>query len=139
MDYPCAVPFADHRNNPHRLCMAVYYLPKNFQPQPMPHGNSRDNKPYFSTLPSTMAMIKNESKHSGPKQVIESISSSMGGILSATDMCQLPRSEQQVSQAKRRSKREHDCQRVSNPDDELAIVLQKAFMEDSSRQFIREI
>ena len=89
--------FADHRNNPHRLCMAVYYLPKNFQPQPVPHGNSRDNKPYFSTLPSTMAVIKNESKHSGPKQVIQRISSSMGGILSATDMCQLPRSEQQVS------------------------------------------
>jgi hypothetical protein len=35
--------------------------------------------------------------------------------------------------------KEHLCQQVSNPDDELAIVLQKAFMEDSSRQFIREI
>ena len=86
-----------------------------------------------------MAMIKSESKCSGPKQVIERISSSMGGMLSVTDMCQLPRSEQQVSQAKWRSKREHDFQQVSNPDDELAIVLQKAFMEDSSRQFIREI
>lgn len=45
----------------------------------------------------------------------------------------------QVSQAKRRCKREHICPQVSNPDDELAIVLQKAFMEDSSRKFIREI
>ena len=84
-------------------------------------------------------MIKSESRQSGPKQVVERISSSMGGMLSATDMCQLPRSEQQVSQAKRRCKRQIDSKYVSNPDDELAIVLQKAFMEDSSKQFIREI
>ena len=131
--------FADYRNNPHRLCLVVYYLPEDFQPQPVPHGNSRDDKPFFATLPSTMAVIKRESKHSGPKQVIERVSSSMGGILSATDMCQLPRSEQQVSQIKRRCKKKRDCQLVSNPDDELAVVLQKTFMEDSSRQFIREI
>lgn len=78
--------FADYRNNPHHLCLAVYYLPENFRPKPMPHGNSRDNKPFFTMLPSTMAAIKSESKHSGPKQVIEKISSSMGGVLSATDV-----------------------------------------------------
>ena len=42
----------------------------------------------------------------------------MGGILS---QLQLPWSEQQVSQAKRLSKREHDCQQVSNPDDGLFV------------------
>lgn len=82
--------FADFQNNPHRLCMAVYYLPKNFKPKPVPHGNSRGSKPFFSTLPSTMAMIKPECEKSGPKQVIQRVSSNMGGVLSATDMCQLP-------------------------------------------------
>ena len=83
-----------------------------------------------------MAAIKSESKCTGPKQVVEKISSSMGGMLSASDMCRLPRSEQQVSQAKQRYKTQ---QRFSNTDDELAVVLQKTYMEDSSRQFIRQI
>ena len=119
--------------------MVVYYLPDNFQPKPLPHGNSKCDKPFLSTLPSTMAKIRQECKSSGPKRVIEKVSSSVGGVLSATDISQLPRSEQQISQAKRRSKWEQICPQVSNPDDELAVVLHKAFMEDGSKQFIREI
>ena len=29
---------ADSKNNPHRLCMAVYYLPHNFHPKPVPQA-----------------------------------------------------------------------------------------------------
>ena len=86
-----------------------------------------------------MAMIKQECKSSGPKRVIERVSSSMGGILSATDACQLPRNEQQVSQAKRRCKKKDIIPGVQNADDELSIVLQKACMEDGSRKFIRAL
>lgn len=81
--------------------MAVYYLPDNFIPKPVPHGNSRDDKPFYSTLPSTMARIKHEcSDGKGPKKVVQEVSSSFGGVASATDICQLPRGEQQVSQVK---------------------------------------
>ena len=75
-------------------------------------------------------MIKQECEDKGPKRVVEKVSSSMGGVLSASDiiLCALPRSEQQVSQARRRCKRKQVCSLVGNPDDELA-VLQKAFME----------
>ena len=128
--------FADSKNNPHRLCMAVYYLPDNFHPKPIPHGNSKGDKPFFPTLPSTMAMIKHESTDKGPKRVVEKVSSSLGGVLSASDISQLPRGEQQVSQAKRRNKSK---EQIGSADDEFATVLHKAFMEDSTKQFIREI
>ena len=86
--------FADSKNNPHRLCMAVYYLPENFNPKPVAHGNSKEDKPFFSTLPSTMARIKHEcSDARGPKKVVQEVSNSYGGVLSATDICQLPRGE----------------------------------------------
>ena len=105
----------------------------------MPHGNStKSNKPFLGTLPSTMAMIKKECNKIGPKRVIEKVSSQLGGMVSAS-ICELPRSEQQVSQAKRRSKRSDSCRIVNNPDDELAVVMQKAFMEDTSQHFIRQL
>lgn len=131
--------FTDSKNNPHRLCMAVYYLPDGFKPKPVPHGNSKDDKPFFSTLPSTMARIKHEcSEAKGPKKVVQEVSSSFGRVLSATDMCQLPRGEQQVSQAKRRYK-QSSVSHVGSADDEFAAVLHKAFMEDTTKQFVREI
>ena len=72
--------------------MAVYYLPDIFVPKPVPHGNSQDDKPFYSTLPSTMARIKQEcSSAKGPKKVVQEVSNSFGGVASATDICQLPR------------------------------------------------
>ena len=111
--------FADSKNNPHRLCMAVYYLPENFNPKPVAHGNSKEDKPFFSTLPSTMARIKHEcSDAKGLKKVVQEVSNTYGGVLSATDICQLPRGEQQVSQAKRRCKQSSISQ-AGSADDEL--------------------
>ena len=131
--------FADSKNNPHRLCMAVYYLPENFNPKPVAHGNSKEDKPFFSTLPSTMARIKHEcSDAKGPKKVVQEVSNTYGGVLSATDICQLPRGEQQVSQAKRRCKQSSISQ-AGSADDEFAAVLHKAFMEDTTKRFVREI
>ena len=48
----------DGNNHPHRLCLVTYYLPENFQPTVLPHGNNKQNKPYYPTLPSTMSAIK---------------------------------------------------------------------------------
>ena len=118
--------------------MAVYYLPEDFNPKPVPHGNSKEDKPFLSTLPSTMARIKHEcSVAKGLKKVVQEVSASFGGILSATDICQLPRGEQQVSQAKRRCKQPGS--HVGSADDEFAAVLHKAFIEDATKQFVREI
>ena len=90
----------------------------------MPYGNSKEDKPFFSTLPITMARIKHEcSVAKGPKKFVQEVSASVGGMLSATDICQLPQGEQQVSQVKRRCKQ----QQLGSADDEFAAVLHKAF------------
>lgn len=62
------------------------------------------------------------------------MSSSVGGVLSASDPCSLPRNEQQVADVKRRLKRSN-----SGGSDELAVVMQKAYLEDGGNQFIREM
>ena len=75
-----------------------------------------------------MARIKHEcSDAKGPKKVIQEVSSSFGGVLSATDICQLPRGKQQVSLAKRRYK-QSSVSHVGSADDEFVAVLHKAFM-----------
>ena len=86
-----------------------------------------------------MARIKQEcSSAIGPKKVVQEVSNSFGGVASATDICQSPSGELQVSQVKRRCKQSPVSQ-VGACDDEFAAVLHKAFMEDTTQQFIREI
>ena len=47
--------------------------------------------------------------------------------------CELPRREQQVSDLKRRQKK------VVSGSDELAVVMQKACLEDTNKHFIRKM
>ena len=64
------------------------------------------------------------------------VSLAVGGVLSASDACSLPRNEQQVTDIRRRQKK-GTCS--SNTTDELAIVMQKAYLKDSDKCFIWEI
>ena len=111
----------------------VYYLPDGFEPKITPHGNSKSGKPYYPTLPSTIAAMAS-SAGGGPKQVVGDVSAAIGGVLSASDACSLPRNEQQVTDIKRRQKRGS-----SGSTDELAVVIQKAYLEDGDKCFIREM
>ena len=117
-------------------------MPTDFEPNVLPHGNSKSDRPFFPTLPSTMMKIKEECNVYGPKKVVCDISSDLGGIINASDSCELSRSEQQVSQAKRRLKKKQCAMEVGgnvSVDDELSVVMHKAFMEDESKQFIRDV
>lgn len=84
-----------------------------------------------------MAKIKEESKHAGPKNVISKVSAELGGVVGATDACMLPRNEQQVMKAKSRSKIAAVPTCTSN--DDFAVVMHHAFLEDSNNQFIRDV
>ena len=89
-----------------------------------------------------MMKIKEECNVYGPKKVVCDISSDLGGIINASDSCELPSSEQQVSQAKRRLKKKQCAMEVGgnvSVDDELSVVMHKAFMEDESKQFICDV
>jgi hypothetical protein len=72
----------------------------------------------------------------GPKKVVAEVSSAIGGVLSASDACSLPRNEQQVTDIRRRQKKGTSS---SNTTDELAVVMQKAYLEDGDKCFIREM
>ena len=96
--------------------------------------NSKSCKPFYPTLPSTMKKIKDECHTSGPKQVIADVSACLGGVMSATDACELPRDEQQVSQAKLRSKYSKSASSSYSgaPGDELSVIMHRAFMEEKA-------
>ena len=72
----------------------------------------------------------------GPKKIVSAVSSMVGGVLSAADACELPRNEQQVSDLKQRKKKVAVAG-VTTSCDELAVVMQKAYLED--QRFIREV
>ena len=66
-------------------------MPKGFEPKVQPHGNSKQDKPYYPTLPSTLEAIANDS--GGPKDIVSKVSTSVGGVLACSDPCSLPRNE----------------------------------------------
>lgn len=130
---------SDHNNQPHQYCLAVYYLPSDFHPQPVPHGNSKSSASFYPTLPSTMQQMREECKKgSGPKKVISQVSAGVGGIVSASDSCEIPRNEQQVTKLKSRMK-SSSLPASCAPGDELGIIMQQAFMEDSSNIFVQDV
>ena len=72
---------------------------------------------------------------SGPKKVISDVSAGVGGIISAVDSCELPRNEQQVIKLKNRLKTSSNF----GSNDEFAVIMQEAFLEDKSNCFIHDI
>ena len=80
----CIACFTDGKGNPHHVCLVVYHIPPGFKPFAQPHGNSKSNKPYYSTWPSTMKLLKEELAESGPKDVVSSVSAKVGGVMGAT-------------------------------------------------------
>ena len=77
-------------------------------------------------------------KGSGPKKVVSEVSAGVGGIVSASDSCEIPRNEQQVTKLKSRM-RLSSLPASCAPGDELGIIMQQAFMEDSSNIFVRDV
>ena len=65
--------------------------------------------------------------------------SRLGGVLAASDSCEIPRNEEQVLKLKKRLKSSELPGSSLDQSDELAIVMHEALMEDKSEQFIREV
>lgn len=125
--------FADKFFNPHTLCLVVYYIPDGFSPTIVPHGNSKKDLPYYPTLPSTTMAIKDECPRLGPKAVVSSVESAVGGIEEAIYLGELPRNELQVSNFKRHV-REHSLGSAGN---DIYTIMLQAHLED--KKFIRDV
>lgn len=107
---------------PHPLCMVVYRIPEGFIPAIKSHGNSKEDKPFYATLPSTISKIKEECASKGPKEVIEHVSVCVGGVLGASDPGILPHNEETSGKSEKKSQafipcicRPHFCNYAGGP------------------------
>ena len=66
---PIVIIIIDSKKRPHHLCLIVYYIPENFEPKLQPHGNSKSDRPFYPTLPSTLQAIS-ESQKVGNKLLV---------------------------------------------------------------------
>ena len=117
--------YADSKNQPHHLCMVVYYVPDGFTPSVQPHGNTRHGKAFFPAFPSTLSAIK-EQCVSGKGEVVSKVSSAVGGIKNALDRCELPRNESQATYVKRQLKTNSSPLLLVSATNELSVVMHKA-------------
>ena len=95
-------------------------------------------RPSHSILLYPVQWLQLKNSKSGPKKIVSAVSSMVGGVLSASDACELPRNEQQVSDLKQRKKKVVVAGATASCD-ELAVVMQKAYREDSNQCFIQEV
>ena len=129
----CILDFVDPEGKPHHLCLLSYRIPTGFTPVIVPHGNSKSNKPFYPTLPSTKALIAQHSQASGPKHTVSAVSAKVGGIVNARSASQLPRNERQVSYIQSKVK-----PHASTGGDEMFQMMQQAKLGDSAGMFVRE-
>lgn len=67
-----------------------------------PHGNSHSSQPFVRTKPSLMCKLKEKAKDHTPKRALKFLSNEAGGILEAASASSLPRSRQQIKDARRK-------------------------------------
>lgn len=75
-----------------------------------------------------------KSTNKGPREVVEGVSRQVGGILGATAPGQLPRDEKQISNIKKSKP-----SMVEDVADEVFVVMQRAYAQDTMNNFIRDI
>ena len=73
-----------------------------------PHGNSCYGQPYVRTMPSVMSKLKKEALEKTPKRALQFVSCEAGGIMEARSAGALPRSRQQVKDARRKVTNKQD-------------------------------
>ena len=125
----------DSNGDLHHLCIASYRFPKGKIPQALPHGNSKSDVAFHPTWPSTMAKIKKEAKIHGPKDTVNNVSSSSGGMIKACGIGQLPRNEHQVSNMKYTKKKAS----VVCDGDELFVAMTDCKSKDVTARFVRDV
>ena len=102
--------FADHHNDVLNLALVQYHFSQGeHQLMIAPHGNARSGQSYVRTMPSVMCKLKNEAKNKTPKRALQFVSQEAGGIMEATSAGALPRSRQQIKDARRKITSKQDC------------------------------
>lgn len=134
------------------LCEAYYYSltarisfrPVDRREHPIeikPHGNSM---PFSRCKPSVIKKLKHSAEVKQPTKALQEIENSMGGVMAARSLCDLPRDRKQVyniiSAAKRHS--ENSVTGTSSTishSDVLAQVMQKFKETSGSDAYVRAV
>ena len=127
--------YIDANGDIHHLCLASYRFPKGVTPKVIAHGNSKSSSPFHPTWPSAMAKIKKKACKHGPKETVNSISSTSGGMIFASCAGQLPRNEHQVANICHSNKKTA----VGYADDDLFIAMTECKSKDVTARFVRDV
>ena len=65
-----------------------------------PHGNSKDEKPFTRTKPSTLTLLKESVKMKLPRKALRDVENILGGVMCAKLGCDLPCNQKQVKNLK---------------------------------------
>ena len=83
-----------------------------------------------------MAKLKKEATAHGPKDTVNHVSGTSGGMIKATGVGELPRNEHQVSNIKYSQKRQSSAACNS---DELFIAMIECKSKDVTARFVRDV
>ena len=104
-----------------------------------PHGNSKQKQPYCRTNPSTMAMIKQESKNGGPKDTVCKVYNKQGGMMGAKSLGELPRNRAQVANMRRSNDTTASLCSKKSLRDPLFMVMEQCKLQDGKDKFVRTV
>lgn len=124
-------------NLPYRFVFVQYMFLQGEQTVTvMPHGNSKDNKPYKRTMKSTLGQIKADvEKCVDPRKVIHNIINNKGGIEKIQSGGELPRNRKQI----------YNAVQVATKNDKIPDPLEylmkksKLELQDENSAFIRSV
>ena len=90
-----------------------------------PHGNSKHKESFLQTMPSTLQKLKKVAQDLTPKFAICEVSSSSGGLASASSVGSLPQNQQQVSNIRQRTSESHEPSIGKKQDPLFAVTMCK--------------
>lgn len=120
-------------------CLIQYWFKsgQEHKVQIKPHGNSKQAHPYCRTNPSTMLMLKQESKDTGPKDTVHNVYGKQGGILGAKNLGELPRNRSQVANVRRKSDVPNSLCSKKSIRDPLFMVMEQSKLCEGKDRFVR--
>ena len=115
------------------LCAASYQFPKGSYQRLLHMAIQKSNVAFYPTSPTT---IKKEAQNNGPKEAVNSTSSSSRGVMNVSGAGQLPRNEHQVSNIKCLQKKQFSG---AIDADDLFIAMTECKSQDITVYYVREV
>ncbi len=109
-----------------------------------PHGNSKGNRPYRRTKESTKELLKTELEYKcSPKEALDKVFSTKGGMIAAESAGDLPRGRTQVYNIKRKMQEQQirgsTSMGQSGTKDMLYIVMEQCKNAEKNEIFVQDV